>query len=185
MDFSVKIISTLEWNSRSAKSIAQQTTPTHIVIHHTATAPSSNGTEIGGKKLAQSIQNYHMNHNGWIDSGHNFLNTVGGIVFEGRHGTVDALKIGKCVLSAHCGNELGNASPGIENEGIYMTQKMSQIQWEALVALCADICLSCRISPEKIRGHRDFSSTACPGDWLYAQLPLLIKQVKDQLAARR
>jgi hypothetical protein len=32
-----------------------------------------------------------------------------------------------------------------------------------------------------IRGHRDFSNTDCPGDWLYSQLPRLRKQVADKL----
>ena len=99
---------------------------------------------------------------------------------------MDAAKQGQSVQSAHAakqGNKLagGNQSPGIENEGTFMTFKMQAKQWDSLVELCAALCESCNISPANIRGHRDFSNTACPGDWLYAQLPKLRQEVADKL----
>ena len=51
---------------------------------------------------------------GWADSGQNFLNTTGGFLLEGRQGTLDAIKQGLCVRSAHAGTPKGNESPGIE-----------------------------------------------------------------------
>jgi hypothetical protein len=157
----------------------QNNTSAHDAALHSE--PSSKGTLAGGKSLARSIQRYHMDHNGWIDSGHNFLNTVGGIVLEGRHGTVAAMQNGQCVRSAHAGNNLANQSPGIENEGLYMTALMPTAQWQSLVRLCAQICQKCGISPNNIKGHRDFSATKCPGDWLYSQIPRLRREVRALL----
>lgn len=127
-----------------------------------------------------------MDERGWSDSGHNFLNTTGGFVLEGRHGSLDAVKKGFCIQSAHAKQDPGklangNQSPGIENEGNFMTFQIGQKQWQSLVELGASLCDSCNISPINIKGHRDFSNTNCPGDLLYNQLPRLRKQVADKL----
>src|SRR6185369_6039414 len=97
---------------------------------------------------------------------------------EGRTGTVGAVQQGRCVQSAHAAQDPGrlangNDSPGIENEGNFMTFVMGEAQWASLVDLCASLCDACNVSPDNIRGHREFSSTQCPGDWLFGQLPRL------------
>ncbi|MEH2194727.1 MAG: N-acetylmuramoyl-L-alanine amidase [Nostoc sp.] len=189
MPFTAKVITTDEWGAESAGSF-KKTVPKFIVIHNTdnKNPPDdvSQGTVDGGKKLARQIQEDHIKRNRWNDSGHNFLNTTGGIILEGRHGTLNAVKQGMCVVSAHAkqdGNRLGggNNSPGIENEGNFKTFKMQQKQWDSLVELCVSLCDSCNINPKNIRGHRDFSNTDCPGDWLYGELPRLRQEVADKL----
>ncbi len=192
MSFTANVISTSDWGARPTRNNVRfrRTSPKYIVIHHTASPNPPNhqsqGTEAGAKQYARQIQNFHMDVNGWSDSGHNFLNTTAGILLEGRQGTLDAVKQGQCVQSAHAarqGNKLrgGNQSPGIENEGIFMTHNMEAIQWNSLVELCVALCESCNISPDNIKGHRDFSNTLCPGDWLYAQLPKLRREVAHKL----
>jgi hypothetical protein len=192
MLFTAKVISTQDWSASSPRDKTQfsRTNPKYIVIHHTASQNPPNhvsqGTETGAKQFARDIQNFHMKKNGWSDSGHNFLNTTAGILLEGRHGTLDAVKQGQCVQSAHAakqGNRLagGNQAPGIENEGTFMTYHMEAQQWNSLVELCVALCQSCHIVPANIRGHRDFSQTGCPGDWLYEQLPRLRQKVADQM----
>jgi N-acetyl-anhydromuramyl-L-alanine amidase AmpD len=193
MPFTAKVITTDEWDAKppvDGQCPFPITAPHYIVIHNTDTPNSddafSEGTLDGAKKLARNIQHWHMDDNGWSDSGHNFLNTTGGFILEGRHGTLNAVKQGHCLSSAHAardGGKLagGNHSPGIENEGNFMTFQMEKTQWDSLVELCASLCSSCKISPDNIKGHRDFSDTACPGDWLYGQLPRLRKAVTDKL----
>jgi hypothetical protein len=189
MPFTAKVITTKDWGAKSAGPF-NKTIPKFIVIHHTTNPnppnDASKKTEQGAKKLAIDIQDFHMNGNGWSDSGHNFLNTTGGFILEGRHGTLNAVKQGMCVQSAHAaqqGQKLagGNQSPGIENEGNFMTFPMEQTQWDSLVELCASLCDSCNIDPKNIRGHREFSDTLCPGDWLFSQLPRLRQAVADKL----
>lgn len=189
MPFTAKVITTDEWGAKSAGSF-NKTVPKFIVIHNTDNQNPPNdvsqGTVDGGKKLARQIQEDHIERNNWRDSGHNFLNTTGGIILEGRHGTLDAVKQGMCIQSAHArqdGNRLagGNKSPGIENEGNFMTFKMGQKQWDSLVGLCVSLCNSCNINPKNIRGHREFSNTDCPGDWLFSQLPRLRQEVAEKL----
>ncbi len=193
MPFTAKVVTTAAWGARPPKSGRfpfDRTIPRYVVVHHTDhdNPPNdpSRGTSEGGMQLARNIQKDHMDVNRWSDSGHNFLNTTGGFILEGRHGSLDAVKQGDCILSAHAAQDpgklaKGNESPGIENEGKFMTFHMGQKQWDSLVELCASLCDSCKISPLNIKGHRDFSNTDCPGDWLYSQLPRLRKQVADKL----
>ena len=185
MPFTASVISAKEWGARPPKEWPEQTIPRYVVIHHTATPnppnDASQGTLPGAKSFARSIQTAHMDGFGWNDSGQNFLNTTGGFLLEGRQGSLDAVKQGRCVRSAHAGTALGNESPGIENEGTFTTYQMSAKQWNSLVDLCASICSSCKIDPDNIKGHRDFVQTQCPGDWLYSQLPRLRSDVRQRL----
>jgi hypothetical protein len=190
MSFTAKVVTTAEWGARSAKATFARTVPRYVIVHHTDNQnppeDPSQGTIEGAIRFARNIQKAHMDGNGWSDSGHNFLNTTGGLILEGRHGSLGAVKQGFCVQSAHAAQDPGklangNQSPGIENEGNFMTFNMRQQQWESLVRLCASLCDSCNVSPTHIRGHRDFSNTDCPGDWLYSQLPRLRKEVADKL----
>ena len=187
MAFTASVISAKEWGARAPKQWPEETRPQYIVIHHTdmpnPPRDLSRATVDGAKQLARSIQGAHMGEFGWNDSGHNFLNTTGGVLLEGRQGSLNAIKRGRCVRSAHAGSVKGNESPGIENEGNFMTYQMNAKQWESMVELCASICSSCKIDPDNIKGHRDFSPTNCPGNWLYSQLPRLRQDVRKRLGA--
>ena len=193
MPFTAKVITTNEWKAKSptlGASPFPTTSPNYIVIHNTDTPNASQSlskhTLDGAKELAREIQRWHMDDNGWSDSGHNFLNTTGGFILEGRHGSLNAIEQGLCIRSAHAAQDNGklaggNSAPGIENEGNFMTFQMEKIQWDSLVTLCVSLCSSCGISPINIKGHRDFSDTDCPGNWLYTQLPRLRQEVMEKL----
>ncbi|PSB21601.1 N-acetylmuramoyl-L-alanine amidase [Phormidesmis priestleyi ULC007] len=192
MPFTAKVITADEWDAKPPVPGTfpfPVTSPRYIIVHHTDNKNPPNdpsqSTLDGAKQFARNIQHGHFRR-GWSDSGHNFLNTTGGFILEGRHGSLNAVEQGLCIRSAHAAQDDGklaggNDSPGIENEGNFMTFQMEQNQWDSLVELCASLCSSCQISPVNIKGHRDFSDTDCPGDWLYNQLPQLRKEVTDKL----
>jgi hypothetical protein len=193
MAFTAKVVTAAEWGARPPVPGTfpfRRTIPRYVIVHHTDNPNPPNdvsrGTIEGALRLARNIQTSHMDERRWSDSGHNFLNTTGGFVLEGRHGSLDAVKQGFCIQSAHAAQDPGklangNQSPGIENEGNFMTFQIGQKQWQSLVELCASLCDSCKISPLNIKGHRDFSDTDCPGDLLYKELPRLRKEVADKL----
>lgn len=185
MPFTATVISAKDWGAVPPKEWPEETRPQYVIIHHTATPNPPNdislGTVEGGKEFARSLQSAHMQGFGWNDSGHNFLNTTGGVLLEGRQGSLSAIKRGSCVRSAHAGTDKANESPGIENEGTFTTYQMRSQQWNSLVELCVSICSSCNINPSNIKGHRDFIETQCPGDWLYSQLPRLRNDVLKRL----
>ncbi len=160
--------------------------PKFLVIHHTE-APQSSGGIAKAKEVAKGIQNFHMapepSGRGWSDIGYSFLNTVDGLLVEGRFGSLEEAIKGNAVRGAHAGTDAGNRAPGIASEGNFMTKTMDSVQWNSLVDICAALCQSCDIDPSQIKGHRDFVATDCPGNWLYNQLAKLRKEVAQKLTS--
>jgi len=154
--------------------------PTKILIHHTATANSTDYSQAHAFSLSRSIQQSHFN-NGWIDTGQHYTVSRGGYVTEGRHRTLETLSGGSTfVLGAHCTGQNSYAL-GIENEGTYTSTTPPSVQWNKLVDLCAYLCQTYSISSSALYGHRDFLATQCPGDAFYAQLPSLRSAVAAKL----
>lgn len=181
-----KVVKRADWQAAAPTSRFEIVDrPNFIVIHHTSDADnSSNGTLKGAKTITKGIQDFHMgSERKWSDIGYNFLNTVGGILLEGRSDSLAEAIKGNSVRGAHAATDNGNRSPGVANEGDFSVNKtMPNEQWESLIDLCAALCESCDIDPANIKGHRDFVPTTCPGDWLYQQLPRLRDQVAQRLA---
>ncbi len=155
--------------------------PTYIVVHHTAGGNSSDTSLAHAFQISRDIQNFHMDGRGWIDTGQQLTNSRGGYVTEGRHRSVEILDGGrKHVQGANVANHNSEVI-GIENEGLYSTVDVPQKLWDSLVQLVAYIAQSYGISPDMIRGHRDFNATECPGQVLYERLPELKAAVRAAL----
>jgi hypothetical protein len=132
-------------------------------------------------RLARSIQRFHMDTRGWPDTGQHFTVSRGGVVLEGRHRSLEFLRVGRRqVEGAHCTGQNAVAL-GIENEGTYTAVDPPAPLWDRLRELCAYLCGQYGIAPTEIYGHRDFKDTACPGDRLYGALPRLRKEVAGLL----
>jgi hypothetical protein len=159
------------WNQR----------PVKILVHHTATPNVTDYSQGAAFALARSIQNFHMDTRGWLDTGQHFTISRGGDVMEGRHRSLEVLRIGqRQVEGAHCTGQ-NIVSVGIENEGTYIDTDPTDALWTSLRTTCAYICSQYGIAPTELYGHRDFKNTACPGDRLYGMLPRLRREVAGLL----
>lgn len=180
------IYDTSQWAARAASSAVTVLNykPSYIVIHHTATSNSTATTQSAAFSLARSIQNYHMDVNGWIDTGQQFTVSRGGYAMEGRHRSLERLRLGTSfVRGAHVGaGNVNSESIGIENEGTYTSATPPTALYSRLVDLCAYICDKYSLAATQIFGHRDFMATQCPGDVLYSMLPQLRTDVATKLA---
>ncbi|MFC0531684.1 golvesin C-terminal-like domain-containing protein [Phytohabitans kaempferiae] len=177
------IASCVTWGARNPSSTLTQLSnrPNKIIIHHTATANATTYTQAHAFSLARAIQNYHMDSNGWSDSGHNFTISRGGYIMEGRRTSLSHLTSGNgFVTSAHCPGQ-NTVGVGIENEGTYTSLLPPTVLWDRLVDLCAYICQQGRFGASQIYGHRDFVATSCPGNAFYARLPELRAAVAAKL----
>ncbi len=156
--------------------------PTYIVVHHTVEPGNTDDYSLDRAfAISRSIQNFHMDSRGWIDTGQQFTISRGGYITEGRHRSLEALRGGtQHVLGANVADH-NSEIIGIENEGLYMEVDVPETLWLSLVALVSYMASQYGVSPELIRGHRDFNATACPGDVLYARLPELRQAVADRL----
>lgn len=176
------IASCATWGARSPGSLSViSRNPDKIVIHHTASANSTDYSQAHAYQLARDIQRWHMDGNGWSDSGQHFTISRGGYIMEGRHNSLSRLRAGSgMVVGAHCPGQNDKAI-GIENEGTYTSATPPAALYDKLVLFCAYICDQYGIAASQIFGHRDYYATACPGNVLYGMLPQLRADVADVL----
>ncbi|GAA1097691.1 peptidoglycan recognition family protein [Nocardiopsis composta] len=172
------------WAARPPTSPAQVIgqAPTYIVVHHTATANSTDYSLEHAFALSRSIQNFHMDGNGWADTGQQLTISRGGHVMEGRNSSLPAIRAGDHVIGAHVAN-YNDVAVGIENEGTYTSAEPTGALYGALVETCAWLCAAYGRPASAIIGHRDLNATACPGDVLYGMLPQLRQDVGAVLGA--
>ncbi len=163
------IITCPEWGARQPKSkpVFTSRPSVRIIFHHTAGHHPELGTPGGVETrteaiaYAQAIQNFHMDSNGWNDSGHNFLVCRNGIILQGRWRTVSRIQAGKMVVSAHCPGQ--NSQVGIEHEHLG-DEEMTDVQREASAWVQAWVARQYHLElPLDVEPHRKYFATSCPG----------------------
>lgn len=176
-----RIYSTSEWGARppNQQIVVLDRVPTYIVVHHTAEPGNSEDYSLEhAMEICRSIQNFHMDGQGWGDSGQQFTNSRGGFVLEGRHQSLDVVRGGtQHVQGANVGGRNSEVI-GIENEGLYTEVDVPAALWTSLVQLVAWIATQYGRPVTDIMGHRDFNSTECPGGVLYGRL----QELRDAVA---
>jgi hypothetical protein len=154
-----------------------------IIVHHTVTPNDADPVQ-----WIRAIYYDHAVVRGWGDIGYNYLVDQYGNIYEGRYGGLD-------VIGAHAGG-YNRGSVGIGAIGSYGNTtppeppsiEPPQALLDAIADLAAWECSRSLINPNElshfvdittynIAGHRDYSSTDCPGDYLYAKLPYLRDQI--------
>lgn len=168
MPVRIDIITCPEWKARQpTQPITAVGKATRIIFHHTAghhaelRDPADYSVE-EAIRYAQDIQNFHMDSNGWVDSGHNFLVCRNGVILQGRWLTVSAIEAGHMVESAHCPGQ--NNQIGIEHEHTGsepMTAKQAEASAQ-LMAWIADQYRRRTVLP--VAPHSRYYATACPGN---------------------
>ncbi|MGB3904254.1 MAG: family 10 glycosylhydrolase [Anaerolineae bacterium] len=158
--------------------------PTKVIIHHSVTM----NNDPTPPATVRAIYYYHAVTLGWGDVGYNYLVDWHGNIYEGRYG-------GKDVVGGHAyGYNYG--SVGVCAMGTYGNTSNSVPPHAELLAGLADLsawqCSRTLVNPnessffvdratENMAGHRDYNATACPGDYLYAELPSLRTEVWNQI----
>ncbi|MFD3522428.1 N-acetylmuramoyl-L-alanine amidase [Streptomyces sp. NPDC058653] len=183
-----RIHTTAEWGARppNQQIVVLDRVPTYIVVHHTAEPGNSEDYSLEhAMAICRSIQNFHMDGQGWGDSGQQFTNSRGGFILEGRHQSLDVVRGGtQHVQGANVGGRNSEVI-GIENEGLYTEVDVPAALWNSLVQLVAWIATQYGRPVGDIMGHRDFNSTECPGDVLYGRLQELRDAVAGALGVAR
>jgi len=145
-------------------------------VHHTVNANNYTPDEVPG--ILRSIYAYHTASRGWSDIGYNFLVDKFGRIWEGRYGGVDRPVVGAHTLNY---NEYSFAMSAIGNFETAQPPAAMLQAYGVLFAWKLSLHGVDAASPQQwvgskyfqgINGHRDAASTACPGKYLYAQIPL-------------
>ena len=144
-------------------------------VHHTVNANDYKRKDVPA--IIRSIYAYHTQSRGWSDIGYNFLVDRFGRIWEGRYGGVDRAVVGAHTLNY---NSYSFAMSAIGNfELVQPPAKMIQayaalMAWKLSLHGVSAASTVQRIGSKNfqaINGHRDAASTACPGKYLYAQIP--------------
>ena len=144
-------------------------------VHHTVNANDYRRRDVPA--IIRSIYAYHTQSRGWSDIGYNFLVDRFGRIWEGRYGGVDRAVVGAHTLNY---NSYSFAMSAIGNfETAQPSQKLlgaygALMAWKLSLHGVSAASTIQRIGSKNfqaINGHRDAASTACPGKYLYAQIP--------------
>lgn len=149
-----------KWNSPLQK----RKSTLYIILHHSATISES----------VETVERSHKN-NGWSGIGYHFYIRKDGSVYEGR--PIDT-------IGAHTEN-YNSVSVGVCFEGNYETeQTMPEAQKKAGNELIKYILKN--YPNLRIKKHKDFNSTACPGKYFpfdeilnYVDKPVELTSVND------
>lgn len=160
----------------------------YMTWHHAAGYSAE--TEEEGKAQMRAMQDLHQNVRGWSDIGYQFGIDRGGRLYQGRpfmdNSTsltqVPVLAQGAHVGGANTGN-IGVVIMGCYHppEGANCVQEITPEAFATYINLFAFLSERYGVEPQFIRGHRDFSQTACPGDNNYVRIPELISRVSQVL----
>jgi len=183
-----------DWDARPPKADYRYYTASHLAIHHTATAGAGAAdTWEDCASAVRAIQDYHMDTNGWIDIGYNYLVCQTGDIFQGREGGDDS----RDVVGAHDGYNEG--SVGTAALGYFHppeNQQPSSLLIDGYIDLFGWIAERRSINPDgagnyfeygrlrNVYGHRDVKATACPGDHLYVKRADLVDRLEKLVSDR-
>ena len=146
-----------------------------IVVHHI-------GMPNDDDVAAATVHEWHLNQ-GWAGIGYHFLIRKDGTIEEGRPlGTIGAHVYGE-----------NNHTVGINLAGNFEIGAPTEAQKSSAAHLIASLCTIYQLDPRwqgTVKGHRDLNATACPGRYLYAQLPGVVDRARvfygsEELSAER
>ena len=195
------IISRSEWGANESwRTVAPDcdgepryaTTVRNAIVHHTASSNTYSRDDAAA--AMRGIYYFHTHTNQWCDIGYNFVVDRYGQVFEGRAGGID-----RAVIGAHAGG-FNTGSTGVALLGSFQDSALPVDTYSSLVSLLswklslhdvpADGTVTVtsagssrypagtQVTLPTISGHRDVSSTLCPGDLLYGRLGQLRSDVR-------
>ena len=159
---------------------------THSLVHHTVTANEPENPA----QVVRQIWDWHVNDNGWLDIGYNFLIDHEGEIYQGRYNpNLEQTD----VQGAHAGGAnsqsvgialLGQFEPGAQPapgqpQALALDALVKTIGWRFTqkgIDAESEGVLAGNFLPV-VSGHRDVSSTACPGENLYQLLPDIRSEV--------
>ena len=173
------------WGDLPESELAPNYSPTpidisHALVHHTVTA----NEPVNPAQVVRQIWDWHVNDNGWLDIGYNFLVDHEGTIYQGRYNpNLEQTD----VRGAHAGSAnsqsvgialLGQFEPGAQPapgqpQVLALDALVKTIGWRFTqkgIDSQSNGFISGNLLPV-ISGHRDVSATACPGENLYQLLP--------------
>lgn len=187
---------------------------TTITLHHTAVPRQSTSLSQSMSNMI-SMQNQHIDVNGWCDIGYHFVIDSANNVFQGRPFWDDTELTGHVtnqlatawnsgpgiIQGAHSGDRCSNHNNiGVSIMGCYdsntaecpngvdplVNNAATDVTYAKLLDVLTYLCKQYGVDPNNIKLHRDFvTTTTCPGDLIVSYLPGIKSSVLQRLTVRR
>lgn len=157
-----------DWGARAPKTLARDSQPKgELFIHHSDGFGGNIQTRAQQRATMRAIQDFHMDHNGWSDIAYNY------VVFQPqgrfRRARVYEARPTWAVPAAQLNHNSGTLAVCVV--GNFDQEKVKRGTVERLKSVVRHVAH--RFPIHSVRGHRDVVSTDCPGDRLYAFVPVL------------
>ncbi|MCY4224275.1 MAG: N-acetylmuramoyl-L-alanine amidase [Bacteroidetes bacterium] len=160
----------------------------YMTLHHTAGFSATTLAE--GLEQVFRIQEFHQNGRGWSDIGYQFLMDQEGRLYQGRPFLNEESSFDqgpRLVQGAHVGGaNTGNI--GVSLMGCYhppagggCRDAITLSAIDSLVTTFSFLSERYEVSPDRMRGHRDFNATSCPGDNNYSMISEFMVKIEDLL----
>ncbi len=182
-----RLITRAEWNAQPFRGTpANLASPSYDLLTWHHAAGYSAETQDEGEAQMRAMQDLHQNVRGWSDIGYQFAIDRGGRLYQGRpfrDNSTSLSQVPVLARGAHVGgHNTGNIGVVIMGcyhppEGSFCEQEITPAAFNTYITLFSFLSERYGVAPTMIRGHRDFSSTACPGDNNYVLIPQLITDV--------
>lgn len=147
------------------------------IVHHTVNTNDYTPNQVPA--IIRGIYAFHTQSRGWSDVGYNFLVDRFGRIWEGRYGGVDRPVAGAHTLGYNDDtfgmSAIGNydiTRPSAATVDAFARLFAWKLSLHGVVASSTSQRIRSRYLPA-IQGHRDVGQTACPGRYLYAQIPTI------------
>jgi hypothetical protein len=173
-----------EWGAKPPKTAYRSHTPNTLVVHHTAGPVMRPGQAYPAR--VKATQYYHMYlrskstppKQDFIDIGYHAVIDGVGVIYVGRPFDVVGAHVGgqnTNKIGVSLFGHFGDYKNGVAGEDVPPAALAS------LINVLTYLAYTYKIPTERIVGHKDLASTACPGDKLHALLPMIREEVRRRL----
>jgi N-acetylmuramoyl-L-alanine amidase len=156
----VKLVKRGAWNARPPTAVTPLKPSRGVAVHYSASDADEQSQHRNCASRVRGIQRYHMQTQGWNDIAYSYLFCKHGYVFEGR---------GAHARTAANGTNAGNSgylAVCFLGDDSKNRDDVTDSGREALVDIRRHLLMVHPQAKETV-GHRDITSTTCPGDQLY------------------
>jgi hypothetical protein len=156
----LKVVKRKDWGWKPLTRTVPQHKIKYITLHHGGIEFKKDEDPV---KYIRHLQDWSRAEKNWIDNPYHFMIDLNGVIYETRPINYPGDTNTKY-------NPVGHALICVM--GNYEVQKMNKKQLRSVVKLSAFIAKKYGISADKIKGHKDYAETLCPGKDFY-------KYIKD------
>jgi hypothetical protein len=156
----VKLVTRRAWGAKEPRGFTQLSARAidTLVFHYSAADSDEQSDHANCPGRVRGVQAFHMGpQRGWSDIAYNFLVCKHGYVFEGRGWGIRSAATGNANDHTLAVCFLGDDTKGRDDVTNAGRQGLVDIAHSFVV----------KYGQTRMKGHRDFMSTACPGDEIY------------------